>query len=129
MADACREHLKVGDLVWIVEESNPRFTIRLLGLKNSGTAPTASPAPPSSARRPDRSSAHSLSLYRSSQHFFRAGVCYRLNEQRYLNESEKVFLHHVSLISVPLYVESSKKNLFNIIFVDPNIKLSRLRSF
>ena len=50
------QHLKVGDLVWIVEESNPR--------KNSVTALTASPA-----RRPDRSSAHSLSLYQSSQHF------------------------------------------------------------
>ena len=63
-------HLKVGDLVWIVEESNPLgVTIRLLGLKNSVAVPTASPAPPSYARRPDRSSALSLSLYRSSQHF------------------------------------------------------------
>ena len=47
-------HLKVGDLVSMVEESNPRVTIQLLGLKN--------------ARRPGRSSAHSLSLYQSSQH-------------------------------------------------------------
>ena len=42
------QHLKVGDLVWIVEESNPRGTIQLLGLKYSGTAPKASPTPPSS---------------------------------------------------------------------------------
>ena len=58
-------HLKVGDLVWIIEKATLGVTIQLLGLKNSVTAPTASPAPPSYARCPERSSAHSLSFYQS----------------------------------------------------------------
>ena len=66
------QHFKLGDLVWIVEENNPRVTIQLLGLKNSDTAPTASLAPPFYARRPARSSAQSLSLYKSSQHLLPA---------------------------------------------------------
>ena len=44
-------------------------TIQLLGLRNSATAPTASLISPTYARRPDRLSANSLSLYHSSQHF------------------------------------------------------------
>ena len=63
-----KQHFKVGYLICIVEESNPRGYYPTV-LKNFGTAPTASPAAPSYPRRPDHSSAHSLNLYRSSQHF------------------------------------------------------------
>ena len=63
------QHLKVGDLVWIVEESNPRGYYPTAQIEELRYGSAASPAPPSYARRPDYSSAHSLSLYQSSQHF------------------------------------------------------------
>ena len=79
-------HLKAGDLVGSLKKATLGATIQLLGLNNSVTAPTASPAPPSYTRLPDRSYAHSLSLYRSSQHFLpgRRMLPSKLNEQRYL---------------------------------------------
>ena len=62
------QHLMAGDLVWIVEESNPRGHFPNARIEELDTVPTAMHSPLSYARRPYRSSANSLSLNQHSQH-------------------------------------------------------------
>ena len=49
------QHLKTGDLVWVVEETNPSGYYPTAWITELVTVPTASRGPPSCARLPDRS--------------------------------------------------------------------------